>query len=147
VVPGIRIVEKNNTSIVHKYYKDFKMTYSVKVDEAAAGFFRRLLEEEDTLNRIVGLFMKDLDDSVSSEESFRTMTIWQEFLMKTLGDLSTLTPDEIVDLDKIVRLSRLDKCSMVTQALAKKYADMKDMSESPLWGKYSILLPRINSFK
>ena len=123
------------------------MTYSVKVDEVAAGFFRRLLEEEDTLNRIVGLFIKDLDDSVSSEESFRTMTIWQEFLTKTLGDLSTLTPDEVVDLDKIVRLHRVDKCSMVTQALARKYADMKDKVESPLWDKYSILLPRINSFK
>lgn len=123
------------------------MTYSVKVDEAAAGFFRRLLDEEDTIARIVGFFMKDLDNSVSSEESFNTMNIWQDFLMKTLGDLSALTPDEIIDLDKVVRLCRVDKCSMVTQALARKYADMKNTVETPLWDKYSILLPRINPFK
>jgi len=119
------------------------MMYSIKVDEAAANFYRTLLDSKDEIEEFVRRFMQDLDNKVSSAESYYTMTQWQEFLVKSLGDISALTHEEVKDLYRVIRINRVDKCSMVTRALSQEYGDMKDIIESPLWDKYSLMLPRL----
>lgn len=121
------------------------MAISVKVDEAAARYFRTLISERSKINDFVGLFVKDLEEGVSSEKSFQTMTIWQDFLKSSLGDISDLTVEEVSELNKVIRISRTDKCSMVTQALALQYGSVKDVLERPLYDIYSIMLPRIDA--
>lgn len=120
------------------------MTFSVKVDEAAATFFRKMLEREVQIKSFVDLFMKDIETNASSEDSFKTMQLWQGFLKASLGNISDLNKEELVDLGKAVRLSQVGSCSMVTQSLSCKYDVLKSDAEKPLYDAYSLFLPRMD---
>lgn len=122
------------------------MAFSVKVDQIAATFFRSMVREEAQIRNIVNLFMRDLEQEVSSEESFKTMALWQKFLKVMLGDISELTEDEVSELNKVLRMKQVEKCSMVTQGIANKYYELLDTVEEPMYKAYSLMLPRIDRF-
>lgn len=123
------------------------MTYSVRVDEKASEFFRNFIREEAQVRNFVESFMRDIEQNVPAEESFKTMSGWQNFLLILMGPLEYVAEEDIADLEKVLRQNRTDKCSMVTQALAKKYSALKDEIEAPLYDAHGIFLPRIESFK
>lgn len=123
------------------------MTFSVKVDEIAANFFRKMATEKAQINKFVELFMKDVESEVTSEESFNTMRQWQDFLSSVLGDTADLTEEEVTDLNKMIRFNQTEKCSMVTQRLNNEYCLVIANAEAPLYKAYSLSLPRINKLR
>lgn len=121
------------------------MIVNTKVDEIAAGFFRNVLKDEDKVKNFAAMFLNDLDSNVSSEESFKTMDLWQKFLRERVGFVDHLSKEELKDLNRVVRGSGLSKSSMITQSLSGKFGQLIDMVETPLHSKHSVFMPRIDT--
>ncbi len=116
------------------------MIISTVVATRAAKFFDDMIASKTRIEEFANRFVSDIDNNVSPEASQLTMNEFKAFRKEVLGELDSLSVEDLKDLSHLTFGVNIDQAGSVVQHRYKNYRKIVSESESTLVNKYQLCL-------